>query len=424
MRIRLSTLPISLLCALALLFAHTAAAVDYTLSGFGTLGYAQSDQSYKYQRFIGKSGTFTRDSVIGAQIDARFNGEWGATIQTKIAPALNQDNRWQPSVSWLFLSYRPTNDLLIRAGKLRMPFYLNAENMDVGATYAVTRLPIELYSVSPTMDFTGASFAQSWDAGNDEVNLDGYWGKGDMPWRHYTRDTATPSWSPLRADAKGLLLSLYRNEDALRVGIHTADISFTDANQFYTNLTPATLTPPSGMTGTYYTPSGQISKITTPTFNLGADIHWKHGFRTLGEYVRRKVNGTGIGPDTESYYLTLFKEATEWTHYLTYAQINSKNLAAYQAVNSARVSALFPGTAIPAANINASQRAAADAMTMYAQYSWSLGTAYSIDKNSKLKAEWSITHTGLVSSFVDAPVGGESGGQRINTLSLAYCFMF
>lgn len=417
-------MPKLLLCALVLLFSQMAAAVDYVFSGFGTLGYAQSDRNYKYQRFIGSSGTFMRDSVIGGQIDARFNGEWGATVQTKIAPALNQDNRWQPSVSWLFLSYRPTNDLLIRAGKLRMPFYLNAENMDVGATYTVARLPNELYSVSPTMDFTGASFAQSWSAGNDEVDLDGYWGKGDMPWRHYTRDTATPSWSPLRADAKGLLLSLHRDEDALRVGIHTADISFSDANQFYTNMAPVVLPPSSGMSGTYYTPAGQTSRITTPTFNLGADLHWKHGFRTQGEYVRRRVNGTGIGPDTESFYFTLLKEVNAWTPYLTYAQIKSKNLAAYQAVNSARVSALFPGTLAPAANINAAQRAAADAMTMYDQYSWGIGAAYSIDKNSKLKAEWSVVHTGLVSSFVDAPVGGESGGQRIDLFSLSYSFMF
>ena len=38
--------------------AMPAQALDLTWSGFGTVCFAQSDQSYKYQRFIDYSGTF------------------------------------------------------------------------------------------------------------------------------------------------------------------------------------------------------------------------------------------------------------------------------------------------------------------------------------------------------------------------------
>ena len=56
--------------------------------------------------------------------------------------ALN-DNRYEGSVSWAFLSYRPTNDWLIRAGKQRTPLYLYSETVDVGVTYDFARLPTE-----------------------------------------------------------------------------------------------------------------------------------------------------------------------------------------------------------------------------------------------------------------------------------------
>ncbi len=58
---------------LPLALAAPAQAVDLAWSGFGTLGYAQSDQPVNYQRFIDEKGTFKRDSVLGAQVDARLN---------------------------------------------------------------------------------------------------------------------------------------------------------------------------------------------------------------------------------------------------------------------------------------------------------------------------------------------------------------
>src|SRR3990167_2590257 len=73
-------------CALATVPAH---AVDLSASGFGTLGYAVSDQPYNYQRFIDDGGTFKRDTVLGGQLDSKFSAELSATVQAKVAPSLN-----------------------------------------------------------------------------------------------------------------------------------------------------------------------------------------------------------------------------------------------------------------------------------------------------------------------------------------------
>jgi len=417
-------IPCTLIFAAGLTLVHTATAGDISLSGFGTIGYAKSDQKFNYLRHINESGTFIHDSILGAQMDASFNPEWSATIQAKLAPTLKVDNRFEPSISWAFLAYRPNNDLLIRAGKLRMPFYLRAENMDVGATYTATRLPNEVYSVSPTMDFNGASFVKTWTVGENEWNLDGYWGRTTTPWRSYDRDTATPYWLNLNIEARGLLLSFHLKENIFRAGFHSAELTREDNKSYVADLAAVTMNPLSGISGTYYVPSSeQVFKITAPAFNFGMDVKLGQDYRAAGEYVRRMVKGINTGPDSESYFLSLMKEVDRWTPYLTYARIKSRNLGIYQTVNNARVTS----TGAPAAvidGINATQRDAADNMNMYDQYSWAIGTSYNIDAKSKIKAEWQIVNTGLASSFIDAPVGEESGNRRINVYSLSYNFVF
>jgi len=52
--------------------ALTAMAADFSWSGFGTIGYARSDQHHAYERVIDDQGTFKRDSVFGLQYNFSF----------------------------------------------------------------------------------------------------------------------------------------------------------------------------------------------------------------------------------------------------------------------------------------------------------------------------------------------------------------
>ena len=67
------------LLALTLALPLSASAVDINWSGFGTAGYTISDQPYKYQRFIDDHGTLKSDSILGAQVDVKFNQQWGGS---------------------------------------------------------------------------------------------------------------------------------------------------------------------------------------------------------------------------------------------------------------------------------------------------------------------------------------------------------
>lgn len=420
-----------LLLALGLFpVAQTAVCAEVSFSGYGTIGYTQSDMADTYQRFISEGGSFKRDSVFGVQMDVRATPQFGFTVQGKVAPSMDNDSGWDPTIAWAFLSWRPSSDLLLRLGKLRVPSYLNAENKDVGATFDFARMPHEVYSATPTADFTGASFSKTWNIEDNEVNLDGYWGKAKTHWRFHFRDTipgvqdaGAYHW-PVDIESKGMVLSLLRDENIYRVGAHKAVASVD--RPFPVTFPYVGIMPGVG----YYQTSDLMpgpgvpwtDKINISLFSLAADVGLGNDIRLAGEYVRRLVRNTDIGPDSQSGYLSLRKRIDKWTPYVIHARLRSgtKPLDMQQALNSSSVPAFID----PSGALNASQRAGADGIIAYDQYSSSLGVSYAMSPTSKIKADWTRVHIGAASSMLDASPGTDNRQKDFNVLSLSYNFVY
>lgn len=406
-----------------------ALAADFAFSGFGTVGYAVSDQHYKYQRFINDKGTVARDSILAGQMDVSITPEWSATVQAKFAPALDNDHQWEPTISWAFISWRPSNDWLIRAGKLRVPLYMHAENMDVGTTYDYARLPIEMYSMTPTSDFIGASANKTWDVGAGELALDGYWGATRTPWRQYYRD-GVPSVVPQGATfdniditIKGLALAYRESGNLFRVGLHQVDAKIANGQAWIDR--PTLVSPLPGISYYAFQPGIGLAERDTMKMiiaNLGFDVDLGQDIRLASEYAVRKVQDMDRGLNSSAGYVSLRKQIGQWTPYVYYAQLRSdkKMRDLYQSINNQSVPAFFPNSAL----LNASQRAIADAMFVYDQNSWAIGTSYALSPTQKIKAEWLRTHVGVTSSLVDAPTGSNGGNQNINVFSLSYSMTF
>jgi len=435
-RIRYAALLLSVLMNLAALpvaaVDFSVAAVEFSASAFGTLGYARSDQPYTYQRFIDKSGTFMRDSLAGLQVDARLADKFGATVQIKVAPDTADDNRYEGSVSWAFLSYRPTNDWLFRAGKQRIPFYLYSETLDVGVTYDFARLPTEMYSFISSNDITGLSFSKNWGMENGDLSLDSYWGKGTNDFRLWMRDNIPPVQSSgavfVGEDVKagGLVLSYKRNEDTYRLGVHRGIIKRRDGAPFGTTAPFVAVAPGIG----YYQVDASLPGPGIPTIAslnptviaLGAEVGLGSGFRVVSEFARAFVPHTDISPASTRGYAALLKRVDKWTPYVMYAFLRSTPgpRSLYNRVNNNTVPDFIPDAAL----INASQRAGAAGLIVYDQNSWAVGTSYSISATSKIKAEYLRTHIGQKSSLVDEPPGSNIRNQDINVFSLSYNFVF
>lgn len=403
-------------------FCASAQALDMTWSGFGTVGYAQSDQPVNYQRFIDEKGTFKRDSILGAQLDARFSQQWGATVQAKVAPSDHRDTQWQASLAWAFVSWRPSDDWLIRAGKLRLPFMLNTENADVGATYDFVRLPLEVYSIAPTTDVIGLSASKTWFGETYDWTAEAYSGKASTYWRYYGRDRKFDSNSPgswfLPIDMKstGLVLTARSFEHAFRLGYHEGEASRPGENTgigFDLGNCPGAPVP-----GCYNLSSSTVEKVRVPIVTLGASVSLPENFKLTGEYGKAKVESASRGLSRWGGYVALSKRIGAWTPYVYYAKVKSTGeaLDLYQRLNdnSRAVPAPWKGY----------QRMLADLVVPYDQSTVALGTSFWVTTKSVIKAEWSRVDTQIASSFVDAPVGGESGNRHINVFSLSYSFTF
>lgn len=412
---------------LLLAAASPAQAVDLAWSGFGTFGYARSDAPVNYQRFIDEKGTFKRDSILGAQVDARFSQQWGATAQVKLAPSDHDDAQWQASLAWAFVSWRPSDDWLIRAGKLRLPFMLNTENADVGATYDFVRLPQEVYSIAPTTDVVGLSVSKTWFGETLDWTAEAYSGKASTYWRYYGRerqyDVNKPgSWFlPIDMKSSGLVLTARSLEHTFRVGYHEGEASRPgEKTGAGFNYGPCPLPGGGGLPPPYcynLAPSG-MDKIRVPIVTLAASVSLPENVRLTGEYGRMRIDSASRGLNRWGAYLALSKRMGAWTPYVYYARLKSSDEARslYRQFND-NANVVNPA-------YRSYQRLMADLLAVYDQSTVALGTSYWLNPRSVIKAEWSRVDTGAVSSFVDAPVGGESGNRRIDIFSLSYSFTF
>lgn len=353
---------------LALMLSLTtppAMAADISWSGFGTIGYARSDQPYAYERFTDNQGTFKRDSIFGLQAVAGINHQWSATLQATLAPSASDDRQWGATLPWAFVSYRPSNDLLLRFGKLRIPMYLYSENMNVGASYTLIHLPTEVYSTSPTTNYSGASFSKTWTLETGDLSLDGYAGRTKTAFRL----SATQQFVPFHAQSAGLVLNLRHEEDIYRAGLLRAHIE-----------TPG---------------SSSLREFNTNVFLLGADIGVSRDFRLIGEYARRYSIGMITYSNSQGAYLSLLRKIGPWTPYITAARLLSDK-------SGRQSSPIYED-----------------------QWSSALGMSYSLSSTSKIKGEWMRTHIGGGSTLVDAPAGINSVSHLdINIVSLSYNFSF
>lgn len=409
---------IGLLPILAAL-AMPAQALDLTWSGFGTFGFAQSDQPYKYQRFIDNHGTLERDTILGGQLDARLSQQWSATIQAKLAPSDHNDTDWQASLAWAFVSWRPSDDWLIRAGKIRLPLMLNTENNDVGATFDFARLPQEVYSISPTTDVLGISISKTWMFGSYEWGLEGYTGQEKTFQRYYTRATQPDgsgpgSWFvPFRMNSSGIVLTVRDIGNTFRVGVHEV-VATRIGEQSHADI-------PLNPAGYYDVGSGRrVDRLIIPVQTLGASVSLPANIRVTAEYARVRVSSASEGLSRWGTYLAIERRIGDWKPYIYYAKMRStgKALDLYQAIETASHSPLLPG------GLRNYQTFNADIVAAYDQWTGALGTSYRLSPVSLLKAEYAHTSTGVVSSFVDAPPGSDSRNRRINVFSFSYNFTF
>lgn len=401
-------------------------------SAFGTFGYARSNRPYHYFGSIDNDGTLRRDTVFGVQLDAQLSPQWSATVQTRLAASAKSETGWDVTASWAFAAWRPNNDWLVRLGKLRVPFVLRSEQLDVGATYDEARLPAEIYSLAPTNDFTGAAIARTWNLNTGEVSFEIYRGSTNLTKRFYLREgipplqAAGPLYREVNTTVEGVSATWRAPDLMARTGLHHATTRSLDGHSLTVRPTLVVLGP--GIT--YWQTDSQlpgpgvakVDRINNLLLTAGFDVHLSNGWRIAAEAAKVWQRDIEFGIHATGGYVTVYRQLGAFTPYATIAGMNSTDPVTRwsRTLDSTTVPSFVPGAAV----LNASMRTAADTLPIYRQSSFALGTAFAWSPNLKLKAEWMQTRA-RQSQLIDVPAGEPlEATRRINVLSTSLSFVF
>jgi len=400
------------------LLPAAASALDFSWSSFATLGYSRSDTEYRYLRWIDKDGSFRNEAVAGLQLDAQLAPRWSATVQLRVAPAVDDDTRWEVEPSWGFLAWRPADGWLLRAGKLRAPLYLYSEVLDVGVAHDMARLPVEMYATTPVNEVTGGSLSYDWtldEAGDTVLNITGYSG---------ITTATTRGWVPrgLPGGMPGVPEALrggahFLDTDALATGL-VLDLSMPDT-RVHLSLLRARARPDEfapkrfprvdlmpGLGFYKLNPSmpgpalQQIKSLHIDLLTLGFERHFADDWRVTAEYARVIQHDVDLGSDSNAGYIALFKEWKRFTPYVSVGILKSTE-GQFGLYRKLVGSMLPPGTLGGAeVLINAAQEVAATQSYVTDQRTFALGTSVQVP-GGKLKLEWAHTWVDETSRLID-----------------------
>ncbi|MCE2745319.1 MAG: hypothetical protein LW710_05365 [Burkholderiales bacterium] len=241
--------------AFSIAFAHgQAMAVDYSLSGFGTVQYTQGDNERKYLRFIDKEGTLKVNSILGAQLDVQFSEQLSATVQYVVAPKQRRDEGVELDNRWAFLKFKPNDNWHFKLGRQRLNYYLDSENLDVGHTYVPANLSPEVYYNAGVLSVDGFSANYNFeDASGRYWGLQAITGKRDIVQRlaGFNQDFPLNSF-----DLAGLVLSVQGDRYRIQIAHHGAEV---DRVLTQVNGTPLT--------------DGRLD-VNARFTNIGAEYRW------------------------------------------------------------------------------------------------------------------------------------------------------
>ncbi len=151
---------------------------DIQVHGFATAGYTVSDEDVAFMGVVDDRGDFELDSILGLQIDVKIDDKLSLTTQAVISNKNDESLR----AEWAFLRYRLDDNVTIRGGRLRTPFFMLSDSLEVGHTYPWVRPPQEVYGERhvPFSSFTGIDFLINFELGSAQLELKPWIGDSDI----------------------------------------------------------------------------------------------------------------------------------------------------------------------------------------------------------------------------------------------------
>lgn len=149
-----------------------AQASDLKFSGFLSIGGGMVDdeKSLPYQGYSEEDFNFN-NNIIGLQVTGAVAEKLTATAQF----IARSEKDYNVASEWAYVTYQATDSTKIRAGRLRTPFYMYSDFLDVGYAYSWITPPREVYYL-PFNNVDGVDFYTTASLGGFDASLQGYFG--------------------------------------------------------------------------------------------------------------------------------------------------------------------------------------------------------------------------------------------------------
>ena len=158
------------------------------IDGFLSAGFSTNDESggLKHLPYGFNEGTdFQSDSVLGIQMAFKISEQ--AKVVTQLVS--NGWDNWDVDVGWAYLAYEINDQVEFRAGRMRLPFYLYSESLDVGYSYPWVRPPLSLY-ISELNNYDGVDVTYRAHWGESTNRLSAYFGGYSFEENTHDRDVS------------------------------------------------------------------------------------------------------------------------------------------------------------------------------------------------------------------------------------------
>ncbi len=388
------------------LWALSASASDdlqaLTLSGFATLGVVATDKGdMRFTRVgIDRPGTERPDSgpdsVLGVQGNLRLGESSSAVVQ--VVSRENTKGNYAPRPTLAFLSHQVTPELSARAGRLRIPFFMQSDSLNINYAHPWVRPPEEVYGLSPFADLDGIDLLYRVRAGETDIELHPFFGT--------SRISLYPDTKARLKRVAGANLTLSHGDLSVHLGHAEARLEINWQDPFYTALAPA------------LRELGRDDIVARMAGNDGttrfssAGFQWDDGrWLVIGEYARRQADR--YANSAHGWQLTAGHRFGTVMPYLVVARHIQD--AAVLEMEDVRSLPPLPGLAELISGFNASRN--------LAQHSVTAGVRWDVHSNAAVKAEFTRARTDANAwgTFDPANEAAASrmGGRSINMLSLS-----
>ncbi len=393
----------TMLAALLLAQNSHAQAPDVHLSGFATLGAAVSDRDdmWFYRSGLNKPGSdrvdLGSDTLLGLQGSLKLGDSGDLTVQ--LLSRENTRGNYDPRIAWAFWRYDVSPALSIRLGRLRVPFFMLSDSLNVNYANPWVRPPEEVYSLNPFSELDGIDLLLRLPAGRLELELQPYFGAGRIK-------LINGGTAELR-DVRGLNLALIGERFSVHLGHGSGRLAVDWGDPGFRALSTALR----DAGGDLVTLAERLAGRKGQASFSSAGFQWDNGRQLLiGEIVRRRADR--YVNSAHAWYLTAGQRIGAFTPYVGYARQRQDRPVAHATI-------AHPGLAAGFEAFNVSRNDA--------QRSITLGTRWDFARNAALKAELSrsrVARDAWGSYFPRDAGGTQPGGRTAHLLSISLDVVF